>query len=657
MIKALVDGLPVGCVYGLVAVGLVLAYKTSGVFNFAFGAQAFVSATVFYVLRKDHGWPTVPAALVAIVLCGVVLGLLLDRFIFRLLRSAAPLPRLVTVIGLMVGIPETVKAIFGTSTKNAPPSIAWNAGSSYSVAGVTVSADALMTVVVTLIVVVLITSLLRWSAVGLQMRAVVESSRLVQLNGIDAERVAAASWVLSSLLAALAGVLLAPLYAVVDANHFTLLIVAASAAAVFGRLSSLPLALVGGMVLGSGQQLVAHFLPLDSVLARNIRPSMPFLMLAVLLLALPGLRRSESVDPLSGVDPPPPAIAVSYLDPRLARMQRALFVGFLGVLALSVGFVLSDYWVHVLAGGIALTTIFLSITIVTGLGGQISLCQASFAGLGAFAAGQLADRWNFPIYGGILLGALVAAALGLLIALPCLRLGGLYLALGTLAFALLVENTLFAERWLTGGERGVAVPRPLIGGIDFGGDRAFFFFAFAVFAVCGLVVVVVRRGTTGQYLAALRGSEVAAAAIGINPVRAKLTAFALSAAVAGAGGALYASYLGTARVEDYPAIQGLFWVLLVVTLGSRTVDGAVNAGMSFVLLPVILEELLRVDSSLSSPIQFALFGFAAVSFVRHQEGIVEYQKRASIEWVNARLGGWLDRRSGSGAAPRAEVAL
>jgi branched-subunit amino acid ABC-type transport system permease component len=644
VIKAIVDGLPVGCVYGLVAVGLVLAYKTSGVFNFAFGAQAFVSATVFYVLRKDHGWPTVPAALVAIVLCGVVLGLLLDRFIFRLLRSAAPLPKLVTVIGLMVGIPETVRAIFGTSTKNAPPSIAWDAGHAYSIGDVTISADELATVIATLLVVVIVTVLLRSTALGLQMRAVVESSRLVQLNGIDSDKVAAASWVLSSLLAALAGVLLAPLYAVVDANHFTLLIVAASAAAVFGRLSSLPLALVGGMVLGSGQQLVAHFLPLDSVLARNIRPSMPFIMLALLLLLLPGLRRREVTDPLAGVDPPPPAIAATYLDPRLARMQKAIFVAFLGAVALLVGFVISDYWVHVLAGGIALTTIFLSITIVTGLGGQISLCQASFAGLGAFTAGQLATRYDFPVYGGILVGALVAAALGVLIALPCLRLGGLYLALGTLAFALLVENTLFAERWLSGGEGGVAVPRPLIGSIDFAGDRAFFFFAFAVFAICGLVVIVVRRGTTGQYLAALRGSEVAASAIGINPVRAKLTAFGLSAAIAGAGGALYASYLGTARVDDYPAIQGLFWVLLVVTLGSRTVDGALNAGLSFVLLPVILEELLRVDSSLSSPIQFALFGFGAVTFVRHQEGIVEFQKRASIEWVNAKLGRWLDRR-------------
>jgi ABC-type branched-subunit amino acid transport system permease subunit len=328
------------------------------------------------------------------------------------------------------------------------------------------------------------------------------------------------------------------------------------------------------------------------------------------------------------------------MDPRLAKLNRILFLVFVTAVCLAVMFVLPGLWVSYLAEGLALTTIFLSITMLVGIGGQISLCQASFAGLGAFTAGQLAERWDFPIYGGILVGALVAAALGVLIALPCLRLGGLYLALGTLAFALMIQNTLFVERWLTGAEGGVDVPRPLIGSIDFANDRAFFYFAFVVFAICGFVVVLVRRGTTGQYLAALRGSEVAATSVGINPIRAKVTVFAVSAAIAGAGGALYASYLETARVDDFNAIQGLFWVLLVVTLGSRTVDGALNAGMAFVLLPPLLGDVLHVPSDLVSPIQFALFGFGAITFARHQEGIVEYQKRASIERVNARLTRW-----------------
>jgi branched-subunit amino acid ABC-type transport system permease component len=646
ILKALVDGVPTGCVYGLVAIGLVLTFKTSGVFNFAFGAQAFTSAVIFYELVEKHGWPLVPAAFVAVIVVSIALGLLLDRFIFRMLRTAAPLPKLVTTIGLMVGIPETVKAIFGGSTRNAPPSLAINAGQAYHFGRITITADDIATIVATVLIAFLLTILFTRTPWGLRMRAVVESPRLLELHGVNAERVATTSWLLSSVLAGTAGVLLAPLFKTVDANAFTLLIVAASAAAVFASLKSLPLALVGGIVLGAGQQLVAHELPLNSVLARNIRPSMPFILLALLLLFLPSLRgRRDAGDPLSGVDPPPPALAVTYMSARLAKVNRVLFLLFLAAVFIAVGFVLPGLWVSYLSEGIALTTIFLSVTVLVGIGGQISLCQASFAGIGAFTAGQLAARFDFPIYGGIVVGAAVAAVLGILIALPCLRLGGLYLALGTLAFALMIQNTLFVERWLTGGESGVDVPRPLIGPIDFADDRAFFFFALGVFAVCGAVVVLLRRGTTGQYLAALRGSETAAAAVGINPVRAKVTVFAVSAAIAGAGGALYASYLETARTADFDPIVGLFWVLLVVTLGSRTVDGALNAGMAFVLFPPLLGDVFHVPSDLVVPIQFALFGFGAVTFARHQEGIVEFQKRASIEKMNARLDRWFGGRT------------
>jgi branched-subunit amino acid ABC-type transport system permease component len=638
ILNQLLDGVPTGCVYGLVAVGLVLTYKTSGVFNFAFGAQAFTSAVVFFILVRDHNWPLVPAAFFAVIVVSIALGLVLDRFIFRLLRTAPVLPKLVATIGLMVGIPETIKAIFGGATRNAPPSLA--VGDGFHLGSFSMTADGVATLVATLATVIVLTVLFQWTPIGLRMRAVVESHRLVELNGINAERVSRFSWLLSSVLAGMAGVLLAPLFSVVDSNVFTLLIVAASACAVFAGLSSIPLALVGGIVLGALQQLLAHHLPLNSVLARNIRPSMPFILLAVLLLVRPGLRHKDTTDPLSGVDPPPPALAVTYMDPRLAKINKLLFLGFVTAVCLAVIFFLPGLWVSYLAEGLALTTIFLSITVLVGIGGQISLCQASFAGLGAFTAGQLATRWDFPLYAGIIVGALVAAALGALIALPCIRLGGLYLALGTLAFALMLQNTLFVEEWLTGSEGGVDVPRPLIGSIDFANDRAFFFFAFAVFAICGYAVVLLRRGTTGQYLAALRGSEVAAAAVGINPIRAKVTVFAVSAAIAGAGGALYASYLETARPDDFNAIQGLFWVLLVVTLGPRTVDGALNAGMAFVLLPPLLADIFHVPSDLVVPIQFALFGFGAVTFARHQEGIVEYRKRASIEKFNARLTRW-----------------
>ena len=194
---------------------------------------------------------------------------------------------------------------------------------------------------------------------------------------------------------------------------------------------------------------------------------------------------------------------------------------------------------------------------------------------------------------------------------------------------------------MSGGDAGLEVPRPQIGAIDFADDRAFFLLAFAVFALVGAAVALIRKGTTGRYLAALRGSEVAAAAIGINPVRAKITVFALSAAIAGIGGTMLASLQGSASIEEYSSFIGLFWVVLVVTLGTRTVDGAVNAGMAFILVPELLDAL-GVSSSLQVPVQFALFGFGAVTFAKHPEGVVEANKRKSIQAVSR----WVVRRFG-----------
>ncbi len=639
VVDSIINGVPDGCIYALVACGLVLGYRASGVFNFAFGAQAFTAATVFDVLVNDHGWNRYLAALVTLATAGVLLGVVLDHFIFRHLRGASLLPKLVTAIGLMLAIPETVRVVFGTEVRNGPPSLAPDPSRVYSFGEHVINADIAITVVCTFVVVVGLTVLLRWTSLGLRMRAVVESARMAELNGLNADRVAGTAWVLSSLLAALAGMLLAPLNGQIDANAFTLLLVGAAAAAVFGRLASLPSTLAAAIAIGVTKDLVIRVFHLEGEWARYVRPSIPFLFLAAGLLLLPGLRSEKEVaDPLAGVEPPAPALAVTYMDPRLARLNRAAFVVFLAVVFLLVQFVLSGYWVNVLTIGIVLSTIFLSVTVLTGFGGQISLCQVSFAGIGAFTAGQLAANQGVPIFGGMIIGGAVAALFGIAIAIPCLRLGGLSLALGTLAAALVIEATLFQSAWFTGAPQGVTVPRPVLLGIDFGHDRPFFFFAFAVFAVCGFAVTLIRRGTLGSYLAAMRGSEVAAAAVGINPVRVKITAFAVSAAIAGIGGVLYASALsGPVTDTDFPAIQGLFWVLLVVTLGARTVDGAVNAGMSFVLFPVVLEQVLHLPSDIILPIQFAAFGFGAVTFAKHPEGIVEFQKRASIERINRLL--------------------
>jgi branched-chain amino acid transport system permease protein len=455
---------------------------------------------------------------------------------------------------------------------------------------------------------------------------------MTELAGINADRVSAFSWMLSSVFAGLAGVLLAPTVQLA-APFFLILLIAAIAAAAFGRLTSIPLTFLGGLLLGIAQGILGGYLPSNSILANGLRPSLPFAALFLLLLFWPGLRqRREVVDPLSGVDPPPPGLAA-------AQRMRALtyFTWGLGVVTIAVGlyvalFVVSDFWLLIITKAVIFSLIFLSITVITGMAGQISLAQASFAAVGSFATAQIADDIGLPVLLTMVIGAVMAAAVGALLAVPALRLGGIYLALATLAFAMMFESIFVPLDWVGGGQLPTRVPRPSF----LVGDRAFLFFALGMLVVVAIGVILVRKGTTGRYLEALRGSETAATAIGINPARSRVVAFALSAGIAGLGGGLLAIHETQANYQaNFNVLFGLLWLVIVVTLGARTVEGAVQAGLAFAFVPEILEAL-----GISPTYQFILFGLGAITYARHPEGIVEFNKRRSLEAVQR----WLTRR-------------
>lgn len=661
-----IKGIPIGCVFALVAVGLVLAYKTSGVFNLAFGAQAYVVAVVYYVLNTEKGWPIVPAFLVAVCVVGPLMGLILDWALFRHLRAAPPIARLVTSLGLLVAIPEAVKIFFDeTSVQSVVglwPTDEFGLPRLYQVFGFDLDGDQIATMLAAALVAIGLTVLFRYTALGLRMRAVVESPRMTQLAGINADRVGAVAWMLSSFLAGLAGVLLGPLFARLSGTNFTALIVAAIAAAAFGRLTSIPLAFLGGILLGVLQQLLAGYLPSDSVFTQGLRPSLPFVVLFLLLLFWPGLRsRAEVADPLGGVDPPPPGLAALERSAALTWGTRVFGVLVGGTTFVLLMAVLSDYWVLTFQSAVIYSTIFLSITVITGMAGQISLCQATFAGIGAYGAAQLATQLGLPVLLALLLGALLAAAVGALLAIPSLRLGGIFLTLATFAFALMFENVLQPLGWVSGGTIPVRIDRPSLGPISFESERSFLVLCIIILAIVSVLVIFVRQGTTGSFLAALRGSEVASASIGISASRARIIAFALSAAIAGLGGGLLAVQNGQARPVDYAYFMGLFWVVIVVSLGSRTVEGAINAGLGFMLFPIFLQQWLPGLLNLIQPwhefgplpvgLQFVAFGLGAITYAKHPEGVLEHQKRRSLAFFQRHLG-----RATAGSPPPAPPA-
>lgn len=668
VLRYAVQGLPIGCVFGLLAVGLVLNYKTSGVFNLAFAAQAYTSAAVFYVTRQTHDWPLVPAAALSILVVGPLLGYVLDRSLYRHLRTATPLVKLVTSLGLLVAMPEIVKLVFGFGEKpQYRPPVLWPVERvndlviPHKGAAITLNAAEISTIVFTALVLIGLAVLFGRTALGLRMRAVVESPRLVELAGIDADRVSLKSWMLSSLIAGLSGVLVAPLFASLVANDFFTLLVAALAATVFAHLVSIPKAFVGGLALGVLQAVLAGTLP-QGTLADAVRPSLPFIVLFVLLvgrLALASIRGTdvrftrEVTDPLAGVDPPPPA-PIATIRPRFTAIGSKV-IGAVVVIVLTwlCWSVFDTEWRSLIVGGICLGVILMSMVMMTGVGGTISLSQASFAAIGAFSTAQLVKNFDLPVLAAMLAGALVAAAVGAVLALPVIRLSAVYAALATLAFALMFESMFKPLPWVSGGSVPITVPRPVIGPIDFTDDRYFMILAGVVAAIVGVLVILVRQGTTGRYLDAVRDSEAGAASIGISPPRQRFAAFVMAAGIAGLGGGLTATWVGQASYEaNFVFFYGLVWLTLVVSAGSRSIQAAITSGIGFYVIPKLLENLFSwpgnhlagnpdisggwrtilafPDPTWGQGVAFILFGIGALTYAKHPEGMIEFQTTAAI---------------------------
>ncbi|HUC05681.1 MAG TPA: branched-chain amino acid ABC transporter permease, partial [Acidimicrobiales bacterium] len=236
-------GVPYGCTYAIVAAGLVLTYQATGVFNFAFAAQAYAAAFLFTWLTQYHGWPGFLAFLLSVGVVSPVIGLAFDRYLFRRIANSNTTAKLVISISMLVGIPQILPVIFGPQNLDATSTIFpfFNPNVVYfTIAGTPINGIYLAAFSVTVVVLVALTFLLRFTNLGLQMRAAVESRRLVQLDGVNAGGVVTLAWAISSFLAGLAGVLLAPVYGSFQSDTYATLMVAAIAAAAWGMLRSIP---------------------------------------------------------------------------------------------------------------------------------------------------------------------------------------------------------------------------------------------------------------------------------------------------------------------------------------------------------------------------------------------------------------------------------
>ena len=586
-----VTGLVTGCLYALTASGLVLTYTTSGIFNFAHGAVGMIAAFSYWQLH-DWGIPVLPSFLLTVLVISPALGIVIERVMVRRLGNASLEVTLTVTVGLLLLLLALANTIWDATTARVVQP--FFSGHQVTVGGVFLTYHQLVIVGAAVVVPLALWAFLRWSRTGVAMRAVVDDRELAALTGASPSRVGMLGWGLGASLAGLAGVLLVS-QVELNAPTLTLLVINGYAAAVMGRLSNLPLTFAGGLLLGLLQSLAIGYVTISWLgQVQNIIP-MLFLFLA-LLVAPPTRLRVGQLAPL--------------VAPRVPGARRSLVAaaGFLAVAGIGT-LLLPTARVGAFTHGMAIAIILLSLVPMVGYGSMVSLCQLTFAGIGAVAMAKT----NGSVF-GLLAAVLAPAAVGMLIALPTMRLRGLYLSLSTLAFGYAMDDAFFSNGSVMTPTLGLPVPRPL--GID--SPRGYLFFVAAAFTACALGVLALRRSTLGRRLVALGDSPAGCATIGMGIRTTKLGVFALSAGLAGLGGALLGGQQGVVGVSDFALVLSLTLLLIAVVWGVRTVSGVLLAALAWEVVPLLNGHLGAIGNSVLP----LLVGLGAVGLGKSPNGIL-----------------------------------
>lgn len=579
-------GLGNGAVFGALALAIVLTYRSSGVLNLGSGAIALYIAYFYALLR--HGEvlilvPGLPAtidvggplglwpALVISVLWGAVVGLGLYLAVFRPLRTAPPVARAVAALGISLLMTGLLSERLGTASiavDSIFPAEMWRKGELF------VSSDRVYLAMTMLALAVLLMLAFRFTRFGLNTRAAAETERGAYLSGISPDRIAAYNWMLSSAVAGLAGILIAPIVPLVPVAY-TLFIVPALAAAIVARFEYVVWAVVAGIAIGALQSEMQYLAAKHATLPSSGLPELVPLIVILLVLVV----RSRSL-PARG------SIILQTLGraPRPTRvLPTTVVMSLVGVVSL---FLLDDRWRTGLITSFIIAIIALSSVIVTGYAGQVSFAQLTIAGAAAFLITPISDHLHLPFPLAPIVASLAAMVLGVLIGLPALRVRGLTVAVVTLALAFAVEALWFRNIDIV-GTSGVTVESPSLFGIDLGIGAGLDYprFRFGLMCLAVLVAVAVgvallRRSRLGAQMLAVRANERSAAAAGVSVVRIKIAAFAIGAFVAGIGGCLLAYQQQTISETSFSAMMGLFLFATVYLTGVTSVSGGLVAGIT-----------------------------------------------------------------------------
>ncbi|HLN42156.1 MAG TPA: ABC transporter permease [Acidimicrobiales bacterium] len=606
----LVAGIVFGAIYAVSASGLVVTYNTTGIFNFAHGAMGMVLAYVFWQLWQGWGLPELVALVVTLFVAAPLLGIVVERVVMRPLYGAATSIRLAVTLGLLLVLVALAGAVWNptTNTYDTPELLS---GNPISVAGITLSWEQLITVGVAIAVAVFLRVFFRRTRTGVAMRAVVDDPGLASLSGAPSGRIAAYAWMIGVMLAGLGGILLAPSVQGMNIQTLTQLVIYGYAAAVVGRLRSLPMTFLGAMILGVANSMAIGYAPQG--VRNDVDAALPMAMLFLALLFIPEVRLAIG--------------RVVRVRPSRVASARMTLVGAVVIVVLVVGLgaVLNANNLYTMGSALALSLLALSLVPLSGYAGQVSLCQFTFLGIGAVVMHAVGG-------GGSVLGLLAAvgvcAGVGAVLALPTLRLRGLYLALATLAFAVLMDNVFFQSSSIMGIGGTVSVGRPDIFGMHFTTNRAFDVFLAVVLALCVIGVGALRRGRFGRRLVGMNDSPAACSTVGLSLTITKLAVFAFSAGMAGLAGALYGGLNTSVGAAQFDFLFSIAIFVGVTLSGVSLLSGAVLAGLFVAVGPVIGAHIPQIPNFTQ-----LLIGVGVVTIGRNPNGIGTLYAEVSNFWT------------------------
>ncbi|HZJ25904.1 MAG TPA: ABC transporter permease [Acidimicrobiia bacterium] len=615
-------GLATSAIYAVIASGLVLTYTTTGIFNFAHGAAGMLAAFTYWQLRFEWGWPTPVALVIILLVLAPLFGALLERVIMRGLGDTSETTKLVVSISLLLGMIGLAQIIWKPGVSR-PYSTFFSDSPPLHLGPTTITWHQIITIAVAIGVAIGLRFLLYATRTGVAMRATVDDRPLAALNGARAHRVSMYAWSVGTSLAALGGILIAPLVPL-DAATLSLLIVSAYAAAIFGRLRSLPMTFVGAIVVGCTEGYLSGYLPQNQYLP-GLRLASPAILLFLVLLAMPhqrlrGRTRTREFFPMPT---------------RSGAMGFALGVAAFGIVLATT---LSRPDLLIYGKIFSIGIIALSLVPLVGFAGQVSLAQLSFAGIGAIVMAHLGTDGN-PM--ALVYAALITGAIGAIIALPALRLSGIYLALGTAAFAMALDRWVFTlPKFSVFGwfdidlfqQGSVSVDSLAVFGYSFDTPARQMVLMSVAFALLSLLVVAIRRGRLGRRLLAMKDSEAACATLGLNLLGTKVLVFSLSAAMAGVGGALLGTQLSSISPQNFDLVMGLPIFALTVVGGIGAAGGALFGSMS---LDGVLPVLGALLPSLTTYL-VVLPGLAGIGLGRNPSGAVHELREAFLPIVAVR---------------------